>query len=314
MADSPRTLVAVVLAYGGVEDARPLVLELAAMDAFADGRIILVHNPSVPGERAELDVPGVVVINNERNLGYAAGMNVGFAEATALGAEAIFTLTHEARLTEETVRALADALSGDAQLAAVGPVLRTRDGALLSAGMVRRGRSVRLTHRRAAAPPAGVLAPCESLDGSVVLWRAEVVRDLGGFDPRFFMYYEEIDLCARAWAAGMRVAVVGGVEATSVSGGSNRRTAHAYLTTRNSLAYARKRGGRFFVRWWFSLLWWVWVSSPKPGGERFRDPDARRTAVQIRRGAWRGARDYVKGRWGAPPVDLLRDSDIAATS
>jgi GT2 family glycosyltransferase len=311
VADAPRAIAAVVLAYGGVEDARPLVELLAGMTTLEPGRVILVHNPSRPGERAELDVPGVVVVNNDRNVGYAAGMNVGLRCAYELGVDAILTLTHEARIDEEGIAALADALEGDAALAAVGPVLRTPEGELWSAGMVP-GPGVRLTHRRDREPEPGELLACESLDGSAILWRAGHVEELGGFDGRFFMYYEEIDLCARARAHGWEVAVLGGTVATSVSGGTNRPVAHAYLTTRNGLAYARRRGRRFFLRWSCSLAWWFWTMTPKPGGSRFRDPAERRRGRDFRRGARRGVADYLRGRWGAPPPELLSNSDIAA--
>ena len=312
MADPSGPIAAVVLAYGGVEDARPLVELLAAMATLGSGQVILVHNPSRPGERAELDVPGVVIVNNDRNLGYAAGMNVGLRRAYELGVDAVLTLTHEARIDEAGIAALADALESDASLAAVGPVLRTPEGELWSAGMIA-DRGVRLTHRRDREPMPGELSTCESLDGSAILWRAGHVEELGGFDGRFFMYYEEIDLCARARARGWEVAVLGGVVATSVSGGTNRPVAHAYLTTRNGLAYARRRGRRFFLRWSCSLAWWCWVMTPKPGGRRFRDASERRRGRDFRRGARRGVADYLRGRWGAPPPELLNNSDIAAT-
>lgn len=314
MADGPRSIAAVVLAYGGVAEARPLLERLSALDIFPDGHVILVHNPARQGERVTVDLPGVTVVNNDRNLGYATGMNVGLRRARELGAEAILTLTHEARIDGAGITALADALAATADLAAVGPVLRTPEGELWSAGMVPLGRNVRLTHRREREPAPGTLARCASLDGSVVLWRAEHLGELGGFDGRFFMYYEEIDLCARARARGWSVAVLGGVVAISVSGGTNRRVAHAYLTTRNGLAYARRRGRGFFVRWCLALMWWFWTSTPKPGGGRFRDPQERRRGRDFRRGARRGIADYARGRWGAPPPELLRDSDIAATS
>lgn len=312
MTDAPGSIAAVVLAYGGVEDARPLVELLAGMTTLEAGRVILVHNPSRLGERAELDVPGVVVVNNDRNVGYAAGMNAGLRRAHELGVDAVLTLTHEARIDEAGLAALARALEDDVTLAAVGPVLRTPEGNLWSAGMVP-DRGVRLTHRRDREPDPGELSVCESLDGSAILWRAEHVEALGGFDGRFFMYYEEIDLCARARARGWTVAVLGGTVATSVSGGTNRPVAHAYLTTRNGLAYARRRGRRFFLRWTCSLAWWCWVMTPKPGGSRFRDPAERQRGRDFRRGARRGVADYVRGRWGAPPPELLSNSDIAAT-
>ena len=41
--------------------------------------------------------------------------------------------------------------------------------------------------------------------GAFMLVRRSVYEALGGFDDRFFLYYEDVDLCARNLAAGYRV-------------------------------------------------------------------------------------------------------------
>jgi GT2 family glycosyltransferase len=40
-----------------------------------------------------------------------------------------------------------------------------------------------------------------------MLFRAETLRSMGGFDERYFLYYEDVDLCARLREAGYEVAV-----------------------------------------------------------------------------------------------------------
>jgi hypothetical protein len=43
------------------------------------------------------------------------------------------------------------------------------------------------------------------LYGAAILARRRVLEEIGHFDERFFMYYEDVDLCRRAWAKGWRV-------------------------------------------------------------------------------------------------------------
>jgi GT2 family glycosyltransferase len=41
--------------------------------------------------------------------------------------------------------------------------------------------------------------------GACLLLRRSFYEELGGFDPRFFLFFEDIDLCRRCWLAGKRV-------------------------------------------------------------------------------------------------------------
>lgn len=45
----------------------------------------------------------------------------------------------------------------------------------------------------------------EWVGGMFMLFRAEDYRRIGGFDEGFFLYYEDVDICARLWRAGRRV-------------------------------------------------------------------------------------------------------------
>lgn len=44
--------------------------------------------------------------------------------------------------------------------------------------------------------------------GMFMLFRREVYRQTGGFDEKFFLYYEDVDLCARVWLLGLKVALL----------------------------------------------------------------------------------------------------------
>jgi len=50
--------------------------------------------------------------------------------------------------------------------------------------------------------------------GGCLLMRTEVLRELKGFDPRFFLFFEDIDLCRRVWGMGKRVVYLPDVIAT----------------------------------------------------------------------------------------------------
>lgn len=314
-AETLGTVAVVVLAYGGGQECVPLVSGLAASGRIASERITVVHNPSRPGETLGLDVGlPVNVIDSATNVGYTGGMNLGIEWSRTLGASAVLLLTHEVRIDVETIEILCAALDRHPEYGAVAPVLFTRDGRPYSLGHQKLGRAS-FVHRTAVDSDLGdEPLPAASLDGSVMLWRSEALYALGGFDSRFFMYYEDIDICARAHREGWSTGVILGTQAATSPGGSRRPAAHAYLRTRNGLEYARKAGGLTFAFALWGLLRDLWNHSPKPGGTRFRDPDARAAARAYRRGFRWGIVDFVRRRWGPPPAALLRQTDIWVTS
>jgi GT2 family glycosyltransferase len=65
--------------------------------------------------------------------------------------------------------------------------------------------------------------PCKTqwVCGAVLLARTDLLRRLDGFDPRFFLYWEEMDLCKRAEAAGFETWALGTAVARHVGGASS---------------------------------------------------------------------------------------------
>ncbi|MCS6850714.1 MAG: glycosyltransferase family 2 protein [Gemmataceae bacterium] len=91
--------------------------------------------------------------------------------------------------------------------------------------------------------------------GCCLLVRRDCLRDLGGFDERFFLYYEDVDLCRRAWTRGWQVCYEPGLCATHHRPLHRRTVAPPLrLVTRHSLlTYARLH----WPRWHFHALAWV---------------------------------------------------------
>jgi GT2 family glycosyltransferase len=61
------------------------------------------------------------------------------------------------------------------------------------------------------------------LCGAIMLVKSEAFRAVGGFDPRFFLYFEETDLCRRLYTAGWELWAVGAATATHLAGASARQ-------------------------------------------------------------------------------------------
>jgi len=122
----------------------------------------------------------VVIVRSRRNLGFGAGVNVGVARTTA-SFVGIFNPDGTARA--ETVRLLVEALQRDPEAFIAGARLERFDGPV------------------PVAPDAPDPAPVQEVDfvpGTAAVFRRERFLELGGFDPLYFMYLEDSDLCLRA--------------------------------------------------------------------------------------------------------------------
>ncbi len=86
----------------------------------------------------------------------------------------------------------------------------------------------------------------EQIMGAFFLVRRPVYDSLRGFDERFFMYYEEVDFCARARAQGFSSYYLSDVTAVHVGGGCSRAVPgrRMFYSLESRLAYARKHFSR----------------------------------------------------------------------
>jgi N-acetylglucosaminyl-diphospho-decaprenol L-rhamnosyltransferase len=85
----------------------------------------------------------------------------------------------------------------------------------------------------------------EWVAGMFMLFRSLDFQRLGGFDEDFFLYYEDVDICVRAWKRGMRVAACTEVEVVHDARRDSRRKLRHFLWHSASVArYLWKHWGR----------------------------------------------------------------------
>lgn len=81
--------------------------------------------------------------------------------------------------------------------------------------------------------------------GMFMFFRAEAFRDIGGFDDGFFLYYEDVDICARLWKAGWKVMLHPGVSVVHAAQRASRKNPRYMAWHLSSMArYFAKHLGR----------------------------------------------------------------------
>jgi N-acetylglucosaminyl-diphospho-decaprenol L-rhamnosyltransferase len=86
-------------------------------------------------------------------------------------------------------------------------------------------------------------SPVDWVSGACMVVRRETLRDVGPLDDRFFMYFEDADLCRRARAAGWLVYYLPHVEIVHQTGASSRSKPRTiWLLHKSAFLYHRKHG------------------------------------------------------------------------
>ncbi len=219
-------------------------------------KIIVVDNGSEDGSVAILrqTIPGLEVLENSENQGYAKGINHGIMRALEMGATHVLLINNDAVTRPGMVETLLQALERHPHAGIVGPKIFYYGTDVM---WFKGGRFNHLLgfsrHPFMDRKDDGNRQDREVdfITGCVMMVRAEVFSDIGLFDEDFEMYVEDLDFCLRAMERGYRSFLIPSAMAehkVSVStglSGSNLMTPYrAYYYGRNMamMVYKRKRG------------------------------------------------------------------------
>jgi GT2 family glycosyltransferase len=212
--------------------------------------LLVVDNGSDDGSLRYLEGEGVPHVSLRRNTGFAAAVNLGVASTES---NAILVLNADTVLEPQCASRLLGALNEDSSLGGVQPrILQIEDEAgtdigsarIYSAGqaLTADGRAVEQgagqPQRRKWLAPRKVFGVC----GAACLLRRELFSELGGYDERYFAFYEDVDLNMRARIAGWCFKYVPGAvvwhvgNASWLEGFQRPAADNARLVARNRLA------------------------------------------------------------------------------
>lgn len=196
--------------------------------------IIVVDNGSTDGSasRIRLQFPGIFLLETEKNLGFAAGNNVGIRYALDHGAEFIWLLNNDTEPAPEALSALLTKALTDDRIGAVASICYYADAP--STVQVWAGCRVNLwlgSARNATEPHNDEWF--DALYGASLLIRRAALEEVGLLDPGFFFYWEETEFCLRLREHSWRLAAAPDssvLHKTGASVGTNMSMRDRYST------------------------------------------------------------------------------------
>lgn len=201
------------------------------------------------------------VLELRENVGFGAAVNRGVAASTG---ESLLLLNPDAWPEDDALDRLAAALAADPRLGLVAPRLHYPDGRPqfvwapdrgVAGEALQKARNPHEARRWSHRPLERLLRLLGPgwLTVACALLRRQAFEQVGGFDERYFLYFEDVDLGMRLRRAGWRAAVVEGARACHLGGGGEPLSEDAMLHYRRSqLRYYRQHRPAWEAR---VLLW-----------------------------------------------------------
>jgi len=235
--------------------------------ALGDARLLLVDHSPAPQPAATLgawralcgDALALEYLSDPANPGFGAGHNRAFAQA-GMRAGYFLVANPDLEFAADSLTAGLGFLAAHPARGLVAPALLKDDGALapacfrypdvltlalrLAGGRIAEWRSRRYECRdRDAARP--IFDP-PVVSGCCMLFRGDCYAALGGFDPGYFLYFEDFDLSWRASRRGLS-AYCPGMRVRHHGGGAGRKgLRHIRLFLRSALRFFNTHGWRWF--------------------------------------------------------------------
>lgn len=209
LADPAPTVFAIVLNYCSLEDTLACIATVRASRG-ATVRLLVVDNGSPDGSGPALAgrLGREEFVQLTRNTGYTGGNNAGIRLAMARGASHVLLLNPDVRVKPDTVARYCQVLAA-----------RPNVGALNSIQVASDGETIDPKFRGAVLTPLGYPGPrlrdnvfpplfeARWLFGAALMLPVSTLERVGGFDPLFFAYGEELDLCRRIQLHGLTLAI-----------------------------------------------------------------------------------------------------------
>jgi len=202
----------ILVSYHGTSDTVTCVKSL--LQSTVPVEIVVVDTtPNDPELEGALSfAPGMTILRATENLGFGRANNLGIRWAAQYSlCEFFFLLNNDTVVYRDSIETLERAMSAQSGVGIMVPRIAYFDDPEMlwyGGGEVDWRRASAFTpgvNRSATADLALVERDVTFATGCASFLRRSALRQLGGFDPRFFMYEEDVELCLRARSQGIRI-------------------------------------------------------------------------------------------------------------
>lgn len=331
----PPSVTVLVLHWRGIDKTRRCLASLRT-STYSNYKVLLVDNGSAgdgvdqsqaDGVTLAREYPEVDLLSLDRNYGFAGGCNHGLKRAMANGAAFIWLLNNDAVARPESIGHLVQAALANPNGAAFGAVVLEGDSSNAEeAGIGEISFAKAKTYlRKMPAEGGGASAAsknkaewrqndgvttysCQWLSGSNLLLRQSALQKVGIFDEKYYLYFEDVELCHRLKLAGFECLLVPG---STIEHEGNASTQGSLSLWRNY--YHSRNRLRFFMQYAPAHLKTVALASimGHMAKHMLTLPTRGKRGKACLRAEWLGVKDYFDGKSGrAECLDWCEKIDL----
>lgn len=204
---SPKIIV-IIVSYNGVKWIHECIRSIIDNN-YEHYQIAVVDNASRDATVSIIkeNFGDVILLNQKRNLGYGSGANVGIQYAITQKADYILLLNQDIKLERNCIENIIAECENNREIGIASPLQMNYDGSRIDPHFVK------LYNLKSDFMDINDLVNKDSFEvdtviGASMLFRADVIQTIGYFDPIFFLYHEEGDLCRRAKYHGFQIHII----------------------------------------------------------------------------------------------------------
>jgi GT2 family glycosyltransferase len=318
---NPPLIYVLVLHWRGIDNTRNCLSSLRLLN-YSNFKTLLVDNGSDnnDGETLKAEFNEIELLRLDDNYGFSGGCNAGIDFCLTRGPEFIWLLNNDATVEADTLSQLSSACrahphAGAASAAVVDSTAKTKNARLpqptstlslssvstastVSTVSIIPGRGV-LDFRQAKAllkqAAAHKAVECDWLAASNLLLRVEAIKQTGAFDSRYFLYFEDTELCYKLRHAGWTCLLVPEAHIFHIgnaSTGDSLQHWRAYYYTRNRLLFFASYTKFPLSLLAFASIYWHLLR------HSITLPFRGRARVRQLRAELFGLRDFLRGSFG----------------
>lgn len=214
-----------IVSYNAREELEACLSSVVAETEDGTPEIIVADNASTDGSVAMVQdrFPGVDVLESNENLGFARASNLCWRRAHR---PLVLFLNSDTVVPQGALARMVAIMNDRGDIGALGPLLKNADGSIqmsfgnmLSLSAELRQKLLNAGYRNGRGPLRGYVEKLHArertvdwVSGACLLTRRELLERVGGFDEEFFLYSEDVDLCARLRAQGARILFTPAIE------------------------------------------------------------------------------------------------------